>query len=263
MTRWIPGGLLACACAASAGAQRTIVHFPLRQAELTFASDTVSGLSLLMLPAGNTREARTTPQLIWLRFHPDSAMEWINSAASVIRVSASQDQTEGIQWSRTLVPLLGRGAIAMGRTRKKGQLQKTHWLAISDSVTGWRLEMSGQEADSLLRLFLVLGSQSRVDTGSGQPADSASVDQPAGIADRTEIDLVLRRFRSDRVVAQYIVDPAGRLEPGSFVSLLTTDPDLSGRLQRALEASKFVPARRAGVAVRQLVRHDFAYRPTP
>jgi hypothetical protein len=190
-------------------------------------------------------------------------MEWINSAASAIRMSASQDQAEGIQWSRTLVPHLGRGALAMGRTRNKGKLQRTYWLAISDSATGWRFEMGGKEADSLLRLFLVLGSQSRVDTSSAQPADSTKVDQPVQILVQGEVDLSQRRHRFGRVVAQYVVDTTGRLEPGSFVAFLATSPDLIGVFERAVASSTFLPARRGGVAVRQLVRQDFAYLPSP
>jgi hypothetical protein len=255
--------MLAGMLATEGAAQRTIVHFPLRLADLAVASDTVSGLSLLMLPAAITREARSNPRLIWLRFHPDSAMEWINSAASAIRISASEDQAEGIQWSRALVPRLGRGAIAMGRTRKKGQLQKTHWLAISDSATGWRFEMGGKDADSLLRLFLVLGSQSRVDSSAEHPADSAAVDQPVQILVQGEIDLSGRRHRFGRVVAQYVVDTTGRLEPGSFVAFLATSPDLIGVFERAVASWRFLPARRGGVAVRQLVRQEFAYLPTP
>lgn len=263
MKRWMLGGWLAGAIAAPGYAQRTIVHFPLRLADLTVVADPVSGLSLLMLPAVITKESRTNPPLIWLQFHPDTAMEWINSAASAVRVSASQDAAEGIQWSRTLVPRLGRGAIAMGRTRKKGALQKTHWLAISDSAIGWRLEMGGKEADSLLRLFLVLGGQSRVDTSSGQPADSSTVDEPVRILDQGAIEVNQRRHKHGRVVAQYVVDTLGRVEPGSFVAFLATSPDLIGLFQQAVEASKFLPARRGGVAIRQLVRQDFAYRPSP
>jgi hypothetical protein len=263
MNRWVLGGWLACAAAVPGYAQRTIVHFPLRLADLTVVSDTVSGLSLLMLPAVITKEARANPPLIWLRFHPDSAMEWINSAAGAIRVSASTDPAEGIQWSRPLTPRLGRGAIAMGRTRKKGALQKTHWLAISDSATGWRFEMGGKDADSLLRLFLVLGSQSRVDTSPFQPADSAGVDEPVRIIEQGEIELNQRRYKFGRVVAQYVVDTLGRVEPGSFVAFLATSPDLIGIFERAVGASRFLPARRGGAAIRQLVRQDFAYRPPP
>ena len=262
MNRWLLGALLALAPAGSIRAQRTIVHFPLRLADLTVASDTVWGLALLMQPAVTTKEARDNPPLIWLRFHPDTAMEWINSAASAMRMSASADRAEGIQWSRTLVPRSGRGAVAMGRTRKKGELQKTHWLAISDSATGWRFEMSGKEADSLLQLILILGSESRVDTAAGQPADSATVDEPVRILEQPKIT-VDRRDSFGRVVAHFVVDTLGRVEPGSFVAYIASSPELAARFQRAVEASRFLPARRGGVPVRQLVQQQFAYRPLP
>ena len=254
--------LLLLAGAAPLAGQRAIVHLPVRTADLTVASDTVSGLSLIMVPGVGTKQGKKDPAVIWLHFHPDSALDWINSAASALRVSIGADAAEGIQWSRTLLPRRGRGAIAMGRTRKKGELQKAHWLAISDSITGWQVELSAQQADSLLKLFLMLGSQSRVDTSSGQPADSAAVDVPVAILEQPSPRFLdLRQL--GRVVAQYVVDATGRAEPESFVAFVATDPRLIQEFRRVVQNSRFRPAERGGRPVRQLVLQSFVVLPAP
>jgi hypothetical protein len=137
-------------------------------ASLYVVPDTLTGLSLLMQPrAGSRGKEREGP--VWLRLQPDSALEWINSAVAAIRTPLPGDQSEGIQWSRTLRPHRDSGAVALGRSRKKGKLVRTHWLAIADSASGWRFELTAGEADSLLRLLLIGGSQSRTDTSAAAP----------------------------------------------------------------------------------------------
>ena len=96
-------------------------------ASLHVVADTLTGLSLLMLPRASSR-AREPEGPVWLRLQPDSALEWINSAVAAIRTPIPGDQSEGIQWSRTLRPLRDSGAVALGRSRKKAS-----WSA----PTGW------------------------------------------------------------------------------------------------------------------------------
>ena len=141
---------------ASASAQepRAIFHLPLRLMDLSLAADTLSGVQILMQPSMRSKQGKESEGLIWLRFHPDTVLEWINGAALALRVPAPNAQSDGIQWSRALLPRGGNGAVAVGRERKRGKLQKGHWLAIADSTDGWRAERNGAEADSLLKLLL-------------------------------------------------------------------------------------------------------------
>jgi hypothetical protein len=157
-------GLLWVGGTVSAQETRTTYRLSLRLMELNFAADTMSGLQVLMRPSSRSQQAKEPNTLVSLRFHPDTVLEWINHAAAAIRMPAPNAPADGIQWSRTLLPREGKGAIAVGRERRKGKLQKGHWLAIADSTAGWRAEMDAADADSLLKLLLLAGSQSRVDT---------------------------------------------------------------------------------------------------
>lgn len=61
------------------------------------------------------------------------------------------------------------------------------------------------------------------------------------------------------VIAEFIVDQAGRVEDGTFGIVSSTDPLLSEAVKRAVEAAKFVPAMLDGVAVSQLVTQPFTF----
>ena len=218
-------------------------------ASLHVVPDTLTGLALLMQPRASSRsKEREGP--VWLRLQPDSALEWINSAVAAIRTPLPGDQSEGIQWSRTLRPLRDSGAVALGRSRKKGKLERTHWLAIADSASGWRFELTADEADSLLRLLLIGGSQSRTDTSSAAPFDESQVDRPARIVDQP----AAKRRQPGQAAVQYVVGADGKVELGSFRVVLASDPGLIGETRTLILASRFDPAERQGARVRQVVR---------
>lgn len=218
-------------------------------ASLHVVPDTLTGLSLLMQPRPGSR-GREREGPVWLRLQPDSALEWINSAVAAIRTPLPGDQSEGIQWSRTLRPLRDSGAVALGRSRKKGKLERTHWLAIADSASGWRFELTAGEADSLLRLLLIGGSQSRADTSSAAPLDESRVDRPARVVEQP----AARRRQPGQAAVQYVVGADGKVEPESFRVLLASDPGLVGETRTLVLASRFVPAERQGARVRQVLR---------
>lgn len=240
--------------AAAAAQQPQIFRLPVELADLSVATDLVSGVSVIMQPSVTTKQKKEG--YVWLRFHPDSALEWINSAVAAIRTPVSGAQSEGIQWSRTLLPLYGRGAMALGRSRKKGSLQKTHWLAIADSATGWRFELTAAQADSLLHLLLGAASQSAVDTTGTAPLDESRTDVPVRIVSQPKLQPL---GRVGRVLAQWIVGADGRMEPGSFVAYLASDPALAAEAEEAVRRSRFLPAERGSKPVRQLVVQMFSW----
>jgi len=231
-----------------------VFDLPLELADLSVAADTISGVAVIMLPSVTTKQKKDG--YVWLRFHPDSALEWINAAVAAIRTPVTTGQSEGIQWSRTLVPVNGRGAMALGRSRKKGNLQKTHWLAIADSVTGWRFELSGAQADSLLRLLLSAATQSRIDTTQSAPLDESGTDVPVRIEHQPK---PVSRGRTGRVLAQWVVGVDGLMEPGSFTTFLASDPHLAAEALETVRRSRFRPAERGGKPVRQLTVRLFSW----
>jgi hypothetical protein len=258
---WLRGGIavtgaLCLSAGAAAQSPRTVVSFPLRLIDLSLAADTVSGLQVLMQPSVHSKEGREKGGLVWLRFDPDTVLEWLNSAAAALRAPVPSAPADGIQWSRTLTPRDRNGALALGRERRKGKLAKTHWFAIADSVTGWRAELSGTEADSLLQLLLNLGTQSRLDTSATAPFDEARVDVPVSIVHQPVPQV---RGRTGRVVATFVVDESGKADPATFVAFLASDPKLIPDAWELLRASRFTPARRGGQPVRQLVSQVIAW----
>jgi len=162
--------------------QRSAVEFPLRLIGLTVIPDTLQGLHVLVRPSVENRQAKDTG-VVRLRFDPDTVLEWINSAAGALVASVPNGPAEGIQWSPTLRPIRGQGGIALGRSLKKGKLEKTRWLAIGDSTIGWKTEVTGAEADSLLRLLMTLGMQSRLDTARApsRPMDDRDLGSPVTV----------------------------------------------------------------------------------
>jgi hypothetical protein len=232
----------------------SIFPLPLELADLSIAADTISGVAVIMQPSVTTKQKKDG--YVWLRFLPDSALEWINSAVAAIRTPVIGAQSEGIQWSRTLVPVNGRGAMALGRSRKKGNLQKTHWLAIADSATGWRFEMTGGQADSLLRLLLSAAAQSRIDTTNSAPLDESRTDVPVHIVHQPRL---VPRERAGRVLAQWVVGVDGLMEPASFVAVLASDPALTSEALETVRGSRFRPAERGGKPVRQLMVRQFIW----
>lgn len=225
--------------------------------DVRLAADTASGVHILMQPSGRSKQGKEPNTLVWLRFHPDTVLEWINGAAMALRVPAPSAQSDGIQWSRALSPREGNGAISVGRVRKKGKLQKGHWLAIADSTTGWRAEMDGAEADSLLTLLLLVGSRSRVDTSDASALEAFRTDEPAKIIHQP----APKRLPDGegRVALAYVVNAEGHVEEGSMVAYLVSDAALVPLAVEILRGSRFLPAQRRGRPVRQLVRQTLVW----
>ena len=88
--------LLLSAVAAAQSGSRPIFRLPLPLADVSIAADTVSGVAVIMLPSDASKQKRDG--YVWLRFQPDSALEWINSAVAAISTPVTSVQSEGIQW---------------------------------------------------------------------------------------------------------------------------------------------------------------------
>ena len=61
------------------------------------------------------------------------------------------------------------------------------------------------------------------------------------------------------VVAQFVVDTAGRVEPGSIEVTSSTNPLFAQSVRSALIAARFRPAEVRGAPVRQLVQQSFSF----
>jgi hypothetical protein len=231
------------------------VHLSLRLLELSLVADSSYGLQLLVEP--HSGSAASEHPLIWLRLDPDSALAWLNSAAAVLRSPVPGGPPEAIQWSSTLRPVNGRGGFLLGRHRRKGALQKEHWLAIADSAPGWQAEIGAKDADSLLRLFLVVAPQAGIDSSPRAAADQDHVDRPAMLIQQAK---AAGRSGSGHVAAQYIVGTDGQVEAETLRILLVSAPRLEAQTREIILASHFDPAQRSGRVVRQLVQQVLVFR---
>lgn len=63
------------------------------------------------------------------------------------------------------------------------------------------------------------------------------------------------------VVAEFVVDTAGRMEEGTFGIVSSTDPLFSEAVREAVERATYTPAQRRGLRVRQLIQQPFAFVP--
>ena len=229
-----------------------VLDYRLRLVDLRLFPDTVYGLQLVVTPSSSVAADGKGPGAVWLRFDPDTVLDWVNSAAAALRSAGSGGPAEAIQWSPTLRPVDGRGGLLVGRHRKKGTLQKDYWLAIADSAPGWQVEIAGAEADSLLKLFFMLSPRARVDSLSGAP-DKEHVDLPAIMKSGKP------RGLSGRFAAQFVVGIDGRIEEGSLLILLAAPARLEGPAREFIRECRFDPAQRGGRPVRQLVQHVFLW----
>ena len=102
-------------------------------------------------------------------------------------------------------------------------------------------------SDSLARLVaqLQLYSADQVDTPAQPPADFGG---RVALPDSVRVQGVLA------VIAEFVVDAVGRVEPATINVVASPHPALADAVRAALPGAVFAPARRAGLAVRQLVQ---------
>ncbi|HEX7025270.1 MAG TPA: hypothetical protein VF187_10680, partial [Gemmatimonadales bacterium] len=118
------------------------------------------------------------------------------------------------------------------------------------------IELKETQADSLLRLFLAFGSQSRIDTSATAPRERDRVDVEAAVEHQPAPRPLAT---AGRAVVQFVVAADGTAEPGSFVLLTTTDPGLMVEAWDIIRTTRFRAALRDGAPVRQLMRQAIAW----
>ncbi|MGH7720447.1 MAG: TonB family protein [Gemmatimonadaceae bacterium] len=79
---------------------------------------------------------------------------------------------------------------------------------------------------------------------------------PVGTVSRAELHAA---GATGGVVAEFVVDTAGRVELETFNVVSSTHPRFTEAVRRALPAARFTPALLAGRRVRQLVQLPFRF----
>ena len=72
-------------------------------------------------------------------------------------------------------------------------------------------------------------------------------------------DSLLRSGRAGRVMAEFVVDTAGRAEMETFGMVFSSDALFTDAVRRAVHSARFIPARLGGRPVRQVVQMPFNF----
>jgi len=97
----------------------------------------------------------------------------------------------------------------------------------------------------------------------GGPIGADAVDDPVTIIEQPEPRYpaaLAAAGISGRVVLDYVVDTAGRAEPGSLRVVTSSHPAFEEAARASVLASRYQPARLRGRLVRQLVRQALSFR---
>jgi protein TonB len=97
----------------------------------------------------------------------------------------------------------------------------------------------------------------------GDPWTAALVEKPAIALPGSSVpaypDMLRRAGVEGEVVAQFVVDTTGRVEPTSFRAVRVTQPLFASAVEQVLPRLRFIPAEAGGHRVRQLVQQSFVF----
>ena len=88
--------------------------------------------------------------------------------------------------------------------------------------------------------------------------DSPAIAEPGSMAVEYP-DALLSAGTAGRVVAEFVIDTAGRPEMDTFGTIATTHAQFTAAVRRAVAAARFTPATLGGRKVRQLVQLPFSF----
>ena len=124
----------------------------------------------------------------------------------------------------------------------------------------------GVAADALRQLATHGGGGGGTSGGApaiGAPWAEHQVDRPVlalpGSATPRYPEMLRAAGVVGRVVARFVVDTAGRVEPGSLTVVASAHPQFTAAVEAALPRMRFRPAEAAGKKVRQLVEQPFEF----
>jgi len=127
------------------------------------------------------------------------------------------------------------------------------WTRESDLERQHRVhDVTPDELESLLASLSVYSAEDVESRATLDPEQGWKVPYPPSLrASNT----------SGHVVAEFVVDTLGRVEPANFGIVASSDPEFSAAVRESAGSARFSPAIRGGRRVRQLVRLPFDFNP--
>lgn len=92
----------------------------------------------------------------------------------------------------------------------------------------------------------------------GFQVDTLAEPIPETLVPRYPRELRSREVRGS-VIAEFVVDTAGRIEPATFRVISSDDPAFTASVRELLPRARFLPAINEGKLVRQVVRQTFVF----
>ena len=198
--------------------------------------------------AGGSRvrlRGRTCPPLVWI--------DGVAMPAGEVELSTfAPSSLEGIEIYMTGSGAPGRYQ-AIGNEARCGTVLL--WSRSADDERHFAFDPSSAERIERWHAAGDVSSAAEVDR-EARPSGSLSpaVDYPQAL---------LAASAGGKVVAEFIVDASGKVEPGTFGIISSAHPLLSLAVYDAVRRSAFVPGTRAGRPIRQIVQMDFLFAPPP
>jgi hypothetical protein len=238
----------------------TVVQFPLRLLDMGIQARSRHGVFIGAAPSVQSVQGYASTGFVSLQLHPDTVLSWAGHAEVVLKRPLVTEPEERIQWTRELRDFQSDGSLILGRTVRDGRLRGDRWLSVGDSTHRWRVKVSEEEADSLLRILFAVASVADVPDTIPRAFPDDSVDTPVEAVNQPRPEFA---GMVGRVIAQYTVGADGRVEPESIVLLLASHPKLEREARAVLLASRFRPAMKQGQPIRQLVHQTLVWRYSP
>jgi hypothetical protein len=256
-------GIALLPCSSFAQQPVLVLNCPLRQVHLGLVADSIRGVTLIAAPSPLSSQDPDSFPVTSLRFHPDSLGPWLELVHASLQASTLAFEPDGIRWAPTLRALGGRGAISIGRPIRHEQLGDQRQLLIVDGGRQWNLELSAEETGRLMSQLREVASAARLAPDEGESPRGYRYPDEVEKLPRVTSQPPLRGTNPSikgQVLLQFVVDSAGRPDPGTLVVLMATNPRLEDTAKSFVTGWRFQPAVSRGRAVPILVEQMLAWR---
>lgn len=234
-------------------------------ADFVVLGDSTHGVQLLASPNLRTERGRGGVEMTTLSLDPAVAHHW---ATGVARILDSLSQLPPVEWTVfETVPLAAnrsQGHILIAFDGKGSQKQPFAFV-VRDGATAWWLPVSDADLRQLFGALATIASRSALAPAPiGQNVRLAcQLDERPQLLDPMRLkhpDRNTASVRDARVLAQYVIDTAGVVQPGSVQILLSDGKDFTREAQGALARARYRPGRAGGQPVATIVWQWFLFK---
>ena len=232
--------------------------------------DPCMGFRMIVAPATGTTAWRKGSQVVQFGLDPVEALQWAGLASRFAHsdtVAAAKSKAP-VRYLPAIRPARGHRILLVADYGTGAKPDRRFVLVVSDSSEKihYKTFASSAQLDDLARAVEAsaeLGRQrSPVKDTTALTEDMPAMDTPVELRHVGQLKYPLelwRQGRVGRVWMQYVVNAEGRVEEGSFQTVLSDDQRFTDSVVRLLRETTFQPATAHGVPVRQRVFQVFSF----